>query len=152
MKKLRTHDERQRCAIHGSDIDQRSLVPGDFHVCLGDCLSNKVTAGMLRDPTARAALIAVLYQSEQNAAQSCAEHIKIVESLEAGNLTGAERLMSAHLSSWQAKLPMPQADDPLAQLRQALQPQENQVGVARALHTSNASKPGKIPNLSFYPL
>ena len=81
MKKVRTHVERQRCAIRGSDIGQRSFVPGDFHVCLGDCLSNKVTAGMLRDPTARAALIAVLYQSEQNAAQSCAEHLENVEAL-----------------------------------------------------------------------
>ena len=140
---LRAHVDRQQSAVNGSDIGLRSFVLGDFHVCLAECLGNKILADMLRDLTARTTLIAVRHQSGHNAAQSCAEHIKIVEALEAGNMADAEQLMSTHLNSWQAKLPMPQEDDPLAQLRMALQPQGKQADMAQALHTTEASKSGK---------
>lgn len=143
LEKLRAHVDRQQATVNGNDVGLRSFVLGDFHVCLAECLGNKVLADMLRDLTARTTLIAVRYQSGHNAAQSCAEHVKIVAALEADDFTCAEQLMSAHLSSWQSKLPIPVDDDPLTQLRQALQPKRSPIGVAQGLRTSNASKVGK---------
>ncbi len=124
LAKLRAHVGRQQVAISGDDVGLRSFILGDFHVCMAECLGNSVLADMLKDLTARTSLIALHYQSAHNATRSCAEHVQMVDALEAGDLAEAERLMCAHLSTWQAKLPMPVEIDPLAQLRKALQPEK----------------------------
>ena len=101
----------------------RSFLLGDFHVCLAECLGNSLLADTLRDFTARTTLIAMLYQSSHDAAQSCAEHAEIVQALEKGDLILAEQLMQAHIGSVQAALRLQApSEDPLAQLRSALSP------------------------------
>jgi hypothetical protein len=60
-------------------------------VCLAECLGNSLLADTLRDFTARTTLIAMLYQSSHDAAQSCAEHVQIVDALEARRAGRAER-------------------------------------------------------------
>jgi DNA-binding GntR family transcriptional regulator len=57
-----------------------------FHVCLAECMGNSLLADTLRDFTARTTLIAMRYQSSHDAAQSCDEHVQIVQALEAGDL------------------------------------------------------------------
>jgi DNA-binding GntR family transcriptional regulator len=142
LKRLRTHLAREQAAIKGTDVGVRSFLLGDFHVCLAECLGNSLLAETLRDFTARTTLIAMRYQSPDDAAQSCAEHVQIVQALEAGDLPRAEQLMAAHLSTWQAKLHLPADADPLAQLRDALSPV---TGKARELHTSDPSTPARKP-------
>jgi DNA-binding GntR family transcriptional regulator len=100
-------------------VGVRSYLLGDFHVCLAECLGNSLLADTLRDFTARTTLIAMLYQSSHDAAQSCDEHVQIVDALEQGELARAEALMSAHIGSVQAALRLHASTDPLAQLRQA---------------------------------
>ena len=123
----------QSPVVKGTDVGARSFLLGDFHVCLAECLGNNLLAETLRDFTARTTLIAMRYQSPADAAQSCAEHVGIVAALEAGDLPRAERLMAAHLSTWQDKLKLPGDADPLAQLRDALAPVGSK---AQELHTS----------------
>jgi hypothetical protein len=77
---------------------------------------------MVRDLTARTTLSAMRHQSDRDAAKSCAEHQRVVEALQAGDMARAERLIADHLGTWQAKLHIPAEPDALAQLRQALQP------------------------------
>jgi DNA-binding GntR family transcriptional regulator len=147
LRRLRAHVGREQAAIAGSDVGLRSFLLGDFHVCLAECLGNGLLAETLRDFTARTTLIAMRYQSTADAAQSCAEHAGIVEALEAGDLPRAEALMAAHLRTWQEKLQMPGAEDPLAQLREALAPIDRK---AQVLHTSNPKRGANPPEPSTY--
>jgi hypothetical protein len=96
-------------------VGLRSFLLGDFHVCLAECLGNSLLADTLRDFTARTTLIAMLYQSTHDAAQSCEDHVQIVQALEKGDLAKAEKLMQAHIGSVQAALKCrPRGDsDPL---------------------------------------
>lgn len=122
IKQLKAHLTREKAAIKGSDVGARSYLLGDFHVCLAECLGNSLLADTLRDFTARTTLIAMLYQSSHDAAQSCNEHVQIVAALEKNDLALAEQLMADHLGTVQAALQLQASSDPLAQLREALAP------------------------------
>lgn len=123
LTRLRKHLAQEKAALRGDDVGARSFLLGDFHVCLAECLGNSLLADTLRDYTARTTLIAMLYQSSHDAAQSCQEHVAIVAALEQGDAARAEALMAAHLASVQSALQLEtQADDPLQQLREALSP------------------------------
>ncbi len=142
IKQLKSHLLREKAAVKGSDVGLRSFLLGDFHVCLAECLGNSLLADTLRDFTARTTLIAMLYQSSHDAAQSCEEHFEIVRALERHDLVRAETLMQAHLGSVQATLKLrPASGDPLAELRSALSPLQETAGraseqnAAQVLHT-----------------
>jgi len=143
LKSLKAHLAREKAAVRGSDVGARSFLLGDFHVCLAECLGNHLLADTLRDFTARTTLIAMLYQSSHDAAQSCDDHVRIVAALEAGDIAGAEALMSEHIGSVQSHLRLPAHTDPLAQLRGALAPVDKAASTERArpLH-STAGKRG----------
>jgi DNA-binding GntR family transcriptional regulator len=143
IRQLKAHLSREKAAIKGDDVGARSFLLGDFHVCLAECLGNSLLADTLRDFTARTTLIAMLYQSSHDAAQSCEDHVQIVAALEQGEVALAEKLMAQHLGSVQAALKLQAASDPLAKLRDALSPVAK-VGKAAAqdLHTS-ARKGGR---------
>lgn len=124
VKRLRAHVERQEEAIREDDAGLRSFLLGDFHVCLAECLlGNAMLTEALRDLTARTMLVAMRHQSPREAMRSCAEHAQIVAALEAGDMALAEQRLADHLGSWQSKLHVPEtSNDPLDQLRQALEP------------------------------
>jgi DNA-binding GntR family transcriptional regulator len=123
ITRLKKHLAQEKAALRGDDVGARSFLLGDFHVCLAECLGNSLLADTLRDYTARTTLIAMLYQSSHEAAQSCQEHVAIVAALERGDAAGAEALMAGHLASVQSGLQLETpAGDPLHHLRQALTP------------------------------
>lgn len=134
IKQLRAHLQREKAAVRGEDVGARSFLLGDFHVCLAECLGNSLLADTLRDFTARTTLIAMLYQSSHDAAQSCEDHVRIVSALEAGDTALAERLMTEHIGTVQAALRLKPAPDgdALGQLRQALAPLGPEAGDRRA--------------------
>ena len=132
IRQLKSHLNREKAAVKGTDVGARSFLLGDFHVCLAECLGNNLLADVLRDFTARTTLIAMLYQSSHDAAQSCQDHVEIVRALELGEIARAEALMAAHIGTVQAALRLQAPTDPLAQLRDALAP----VAKAQDLHTS----------------
>jgi DNA-binding GntR family transcriptional regulator len=120
---LKAHYKAERAAIRQRDAGKRSYLLGDFHVCLAECVSGPLLADILRDLTARTTLVATLFQSTHDAAQSCDEHVAIVAALERGDPAGAAELMRTHIGHVAAALgsPAPEAD-PVGALRQALQP------------------------------
>jgi DNA-binding GntR family transcriptional regulator len=123
IQQLKAHLDSEKAALKGSDVGLRSFLLGDFHVCLAECLGNSLLADTLRDLTARTTLIAMLYQSSHHAAESCEDHVRIVEALESRDLARAEQLMQSHIGKVQAALSWQAAnDDPLEQLRHALTP------------------------------
>ncbi len=83
----------------------------------------------------------MLYQSTHDAVQSCAEHVRIVEALERGDVAAAERLMEDHIGQVQAALRLSAPNDPLADLREALAP----VGES-APPATGTRKPRKPPS------
>jgi DNA-binding GntR family transcriptional regulator len=95
LARLQQHLAEEQAALAGPDVGRRSYLLGDFHVCLAECLGNQLLADLLRDLTARTTLIAMLYQSTHDAVQSCAEHVEIVQALQAGDSARAEALMAA---------------------------------------------------------
>lgn len=146
IKQLKSHLTREKAAIKGDDVGLRSFLLGDFHVCLAECLGNSLLADTLRDFTARTTLIAMLYQSSHDAAQSCEEHVLIVQALEKGDLAKAEKLMQAHIGSVQAALKLQAGGgDPLAQLRSALSPLAAQAPADKPASSppSRVRKPGR---------
>lgn len=136
IKQLKAHLAREKAAVKGNDVGARSFLLGDFHVCLAECLGNSLLADTLRDFTARTTLIAMLYQSSHDAAQSCEDHVQIVAALEKGDLPRAEALMAQHIGTVQAHLRLPASADPLARLRDALTPVSKN-GTAQDLRTSS---------------
>ena len=122
LQSLKAHLRREKAAVRGTDVAARSFLLGDFHVCLAECLGNSLLADTLRDFTARTTLIAMLYQSSHDAAQSCDDHVRIVAALESGDAAAAEALMAEHIGTVQAHLRLPALADPLARLRGALAP------------------------------
>ena len=118
---LRDHIARERAAIAGDDVGARSYLLGDFHVCLVEAFGNRILADILRDLTARTVLISALYQSSHDATESCDEHERITDLLEAGELTRAASELLAHISTIEASFTKRIERDPLLDLRQALQ-------------------------------
>ncbi|MDM0073922.1 GntR family transcriptional regulator [Variovorax sp. J2P1-59] len=143
LRKLRDHVGRQQASLEAADAGARSFLLGDFHVCLAECLGNAILAKTLRHLTARTTLVALRFQSAHDARRSCAEHLQVVEALEAGDMRLAEERMAHHLDTWESKLPMPVEMDPVEQLREALRPVDR---MAPNLHTSLAasSRPASV--------
>jgi DNA-binding GntR family transcriptional regulator len=123
LNTLKRHIQLEKAALKGHDVGRRSYLLGDFHVCLAECLGNQLLADTLRDFTARTTLIAMLYQSNHDAEQSCQDHVEIVNALARGDTALAESLMSQHIGEVQQALSLHSAQtDPLAELRNALSP------------------------------
>ena len=141
LRQLKQHLQREKAALAGTDVGLRTYLLGDFHVCLAECLGNALLADTLRDFTARTTLIAMLYQSSHDAAQSCEDHVRIVEALEAGDIARAELLMAEHIGTVQAALRLQASTDPLAGLRDALAP------VAPAASVSSAASAQSAPDM-----
>ena len=124
VRKLRRHIEQERQAIDGADAATRAFLLADFHVCLAECLGQRLLCDVLRDLTARTTLAATLFQSRHEAAESCAEHAAIVAALEAGDTPHARQLMLDHIGNVEQALqveapPQPDADE---RLRSTLAP------------------------------
>ena len=143
VRQLKAHLQREKAALAGSDVGARSFLLGDFHVCLAECLGNSLLADTLRDFTARTTLIAMLYQSSHDAAQSCEDHVRIVEALEAGDIARAEALMSEHIGTVQSALRLQASSDPLAGLRDALAPVRKSPAPPAKATTAPKARPRK---------
>ncbi len=125
VRKLRQHIAQEQQAIDDADAATRSFLLADFHVCLAECLGQRLLCDVLRDLTARTTLAASLYQSKHDAGQSCAEHAGIVAALEKGQLELARQRMLDHIGSVEAALGSSAPDASSSdRLRAALSPVE----------------------------
>jgi DNA-binding GntR family transcriptional regulator len=124
VRRLRQHIAQEEQAIEGADAATRAFLLADFHVCLAECLGQRLLCDVLRDLTARTTLAASLYQSKHDAGQSCAEHAGIVAALEQGELELARQRMLEHIGSVEAALgsSAPEASPSSERLRAALLP------------------------------
>jgi DNA-binding GntR family transcriptional regulator len=121
IEMLRAHILQEREAIAANDIAARSYLLADFHVCMVTAFDNHMLADILRDLTARTILIAALYQSVHDAAESCDEHERITDCLAAGDIEGAAKQMISHIGNVESGLTRRVDRDPLLDLRLALE-------------------------------
>ena len=99
-----------RKSIATADAASRSVMLADFHVCLAECLGNRLLTGMMVDLSARTTLVSALYQSTADAQLSNDDHGAIVQALSAGDTAKAEKLMLEHIDSLSARLDQSKAN------------------------------------------
>ena len=104
IKALREHVARERAAVAGQDVEDRTELLGDFHVHMAELMDNAVLAQLLRELISRCALITLMYQSATEAAHSNDEHADIVRALAARDGERAASLMTEHLQHVEANL------------------------------------------------
>lgn len=123
LLQLRQHIDQEKQAIEEGNPATRAFLLADFHVCLAQCLGQRLLCDVLRDLTARTTLAATLYQSKHDAAESCAEHADIVLALEQGDPALAETRMLDHIGNVEHALnPVAARTGPGERLRQTLAP------------------------------
>lgn len=138
IRRLRKHVKDEREAINGRDAAARSVALADFHVCLAECLGNRLLTAMMLDLSARTTLVSTLYQSQTQAQHSNEDHVRIVDALAKGDNALAETLMRQHIDSLAAQLDKSLADRSRRddRLRTALLPEsahaDGQAAVARS--------------------
>ncbi len=97
VRALREHIAQERAAVDQQDVPGRTELLGDFHVRMAELMGNHVLADLLRDLISRCALITLMYQSNEAAADSNDEHSAIVKALAARDEVQAVQLMERHL-------------------------------------------------------
>lgn len=120
LKRLREHLAQQKDALDGSDVSRRSYLLGNFHVCLAECLGNRILADTLRDLTVLTTLFTMRHQTVGDAHASYSDHVAVVDALADNNIAEAERCMCQHLRTWESKVHVSRPNDPLEGLRKAL--------------------------------
>ena len=110
IRQLRAHVVKERKSIATADAATRSVLLADFHVCLAECLGNRLLTGMMVDLSARTTLVSALYQSTADAQLSNDDHAAIVQALAAGDSVKAEALMLEHIDSLAARLDQSKAN------------------------------------------
>jgi DNA-binding GntR family transcriptional regulator len=97
FKRIEQHLKQERKAVAGNDVQLRNRLLGDFHILLAEVAGNSLLTEMLRELSARSAIITVLYQSTVDAACSSDEHHAFLEAAREGDAESACRLMVEHL-------------------------------------------------------
>ncbi len=120
IRLLQDHVRAQQQAIDAGDTALRTHLLTDFHVRIAEIVGNAVVTRMIRDLTMRTNLIAMLYQTGQEASASCAEHEQVLKAVKAHDADAAARLMSEHVSAVERGLRDRRSADPIHRLRDAL--------------------------------
>lgn len=116
---LRAHVAAEETAVRTGDVGSSTCLLGDFHTQLAEILGNRALIEILRDLTARTVLISMLYQPNDRAIESNADHHAIVAALERADVSEAARLMAEHIDKVEAGLDLAAKPDPLDSLRES---------------------------------
>lgn len=79
---------------------------GEFHTKLAQATGNKFISRMMRELVTRTSLIVGLFGSSENASCPDDEHTKILQAIQLGDPTLAEKLLMSHLNHIQSGLDM----------------------------------------------
>ncbi|MNQ70330.1 putative HTH-type transcriptional regulator YdfH [compost metagenome] len=104
FRRIDAHLAEERKALDSGDVQTRNRLLSHFHILLAETVGNSVLTGMLRELSARSAVITVLYQSSHDASCSSQEHHAFIEAARAGDTERACALMDEHLQHVQTAL------------------------------------------------
>lgn len=96
-KRIDDHLAEERRALDSGDVQTRNRLLSHFHILLAEAVGNSVLTGMLRELSARSAVITVLYQTSHDAHCSSREHHAFIEAARTGDAERACALMDEHL-------------------------------------------------------
>ncbi|WP_343499452.1 GntR family transcriptional regulator [Achromobacter denitrificans] len=103
-RRIDAHLAEETRALENGDVQERNRLLGHFHILLAETVGNSVLTGMLRELSARSAVITMLYQSSHDASCSSREHRDFIEAARRGDAERACALMDAHLEHVQTTL------------------------------------------------
>lgn len=124
---LREHVAAEQSATREADVANRTELLGDFHVQIAELLGNTVLAQVLRDLISRCSLATLMYQSDDDALDSSAEHEQLLEAFAQGNVTQAVKLMRQHLQHVENSLDLDRPPPP-GDLADALEESAQRLG------------------------
>ena len=104
LRELKAHLKAERDAVKRIDVPSRSKLLFDFHVELARVLGNQVLVDLIQELVSRCSLITLMYQSADDAETSHAEHIAILQAIEARDADRAAALVDAHLLTVERQL------------------------------------------------
>jgi DNA-binding GntR family transcriptional regulator len=103
-RRLDAHLTLEREALASHNVQWRTRLLADFHTIVAEVVGNEILADILDKLTVRTSLIAMRYQSEQDAACSSDEHARFVEAARSGDVERAVAVMLHHLDHVQESL------------------------------------------------
>jgi DNA-binding GntR family transcriptional regulator len=108
-ERLRQQVRMERSTLRAPALGAvREKLLGDFHVLLAEITGHKVLTELISELVARSALIAMLYQSSNDANCSTSEHEHFLDICEKGNVQAAVKNMMEHLHRLEASLDLDQ--------------------------------------------
>lgn len=109
FEQLRQHIRMERSALKGPSLGAvREKLLGDFHVALAEAAGHRILTEILTELVARSSLIAMLYQSSNDAHCSTDEHEQFLRICETGDAALAVANMMDHLQRLEASLDLGQ--------------------------------------------
>jgi DNA-binding GntR family transcriptional regulator len=104
IRLLRTHLKDERAAVRRIDVPSRTRLLFDFHVRMAEVLGNRVLVELMQELVSRCSLITLMYQSDDDAELSNAEHVELLAAIEARDADRAVDLIDRHLLSVERQL------------------------------------------------
>jgi DNA-binding GntR family transcriptional regulator len=108
-ERLRQHVRMERNTLKAPALGVvREKLLGDFHVALAEAAAHQVLAEIVSELVARSSLIAMLYQSRNDAHCSTDEHERFLKVCESGDTEAAVANMMEHLHRLESSLDLTQ--------------------------------------------
>ena len=104
IRALKAHLRAERDAVKRIDVPNRTKLLFDFHVRLAEVLGNQVLVDLMQELVSRCSLITLMYQSADDAEASNAEHVDILQAIEARDADAAVALLNEHLAAVERQL------------------------------------------------
>ena len=104
LRELHAHIQAEREAVQRIDVPTRTKLLFDFHVKLAQVLGNQVLTDLMQELVSRCSLISLMYQSADDAETSNAEHVDILQAIEARDANRAVQLLHEHLATVERQL------------------------------------------------
>ncbi len=105
IQTFRAHLATEQHALDAGNVPKWIRLSGEFHIILGKAAGNDPMCGFLEQLVFQSSLILALY-GDQGAPKSCegGEHERIVDAIEARDITAATDIMAEHMASLEALL------------------------------------------------
>jgi DNA-binding GntR family transcriptional regulator len=94
---LRLHLEKERDAIAKRDRNQQIRLSGEFHLKLAAYAGNQQVLRMLQELVARMSLAMAAHAPAEALSCSISEHAALLDSIEAGEVEVAQKILDGHL-------------------------------------------------------
>jgi DNA-binding GntR family transcriptional regulator len=136
--RLQVAEEREANRV--GDNGRYIRLAGKFHLDLAAATGNAALNQHLKRVVSQTSLMTALYDVPGTNTCSVHEHLEILDAIEAGDFTHAERLMEDHLIGCERQLRLDEGEAPSLDLAQALGATHDAVGIAKAPDQKKAKR------------